>query len=640
MTDFVRKARGIVDHWNLVYRNEVMVTENGQMAALTCRFAAVSILAVAWGLCTAVQADGDDQDRTQQITSGVVSLLAKEHLSQRPLDDEISLRCLRTFLDRLDPWKLYFTQSDVDGFMRQQNNLDDQLRQGDARFAFAVFKILQERIKGQAKLLDQILRDKHDFSLDEQMVEPDSTRYARDESHCQEKWRHRIKYDLLLLKAVGIKPSEAVKRLTARYRRMADQTHRTDDEELLETYLTSLAAAYDPHSAYLSEETLSQFRINMRLDLEGIATELANENGYATVRRIIPGGGADENGQLEVRDKILGVGQGTGGEIEDVVGMKLSKVVALLRGKRGTAVRLEVAAGGGRQGKTLSIIRRRIALERQQAAGNIHQAGRKPNGQPYRIGVINVPDFYMDVNDARQNPTDFKCASRDVRNILKDFGKKQVDVVVLAIRHGGGSLTESIKTTGLFIDQGPVVQVKRAGSKVTSYGDEDRGAAWDGPLVVLTARSSSTCSEILAGAIQDYRRGLVVGDGPTQGKGTVQTLMDLGAYLSPDQRPRPRLGAVKITLQQLYRPGGDSTQYRGVLPDLILPSSPAVFAVREAELDYAMPFDRVKSVEFERLEEVDDRVRRSLKDSLARRRREATYLQEVLAIAADYVLLN
>jgi carboxyl-terminal processing protease len=472
------------------------------------------------------------------------------------------------------------------------------------------------------------------------VVEPDSTSYARDKSHCRKKWRQRIKYDLLLLEAVGIEPSNAVKRVTARYGRIADRIRRTDDEELLETYLTSLAAAYDPHSAYLSEQTLSQFRICMRLALEDIAVGLANENGYATVRRIFRGGGADENGQLAVGDKILGVGQGADDEIEDVVGMKLSKVVAMLRGKRDTVVRLEVLAASGGQGKILSITRRRIELKHRRATGNIHQTGEKPDGQPYSIGVIDVPDFYMDMNDARQNPADFECASRDVRNILKDFGKKGVDAVVLDTCHGGGSLTESIKITGLFIDQGPVVQVKSADGKVKSYGDEDPGAAWDGPLVVLTARSSSTCSEILASAIKDYRRGLVVGDGPTRGKGTVQSLMDLGAYVSPDQRPRPRLGALKITLQQLYRPGGNSTQYRGVVPDVILPSSPAVFAVRESDLDYAMPFDRVKPAEFERLEQVDCEVRRFLSESLARRRREAMYLQEVLAIAADYAQLK
>ncbi|NQT36174.1 MAG: PDZ domain-containing protein [Planctomycetes bacterium] len=612
------------------------------MVARSCRFAAVSVLVVAWGLCTAVQADPDDPDRrTQQITSGVVSLLAKEHLSQRPLDDEISMRCLRTFLDRLDPWKLTFSQSDVDGFMRQQNNLDDQLRQGDARFAFAVFKTLVKRIKGQAGLRDELLAGEHDFSLDEQTVaEPDSARYARDESHCREKWRQRVKYDLLLLKAVGIEPSEALKRLTARYRRIADEVRRTDDEELLEMYLTSLAAAYDPHSAYLSEETMSQFRTTITLDREGIGAGLANENGYAVVRWIIRGGAADENGRLAVGDKILGVGQGASGEIEDVGGMKLIQVVALIRGKRGTAVRMEVVAADGRQGKTLTIMWRRIELKHKQVTGKIHQTGRKPDGKPCKIGVIDVPDFYMDMNGARQKQADYKCASRDVRNILEDFGKKEVDAVVLDVRHGSGSLTEPIKIVGLFIDRGPVVQAKSADGKVQSYGDEDPGTAWDGPLVVLTARSNSMCSEILAGALQDYRRGLVVGDGPTHGKGTVQSLMDLAAYVSPGQRPRPGLGAVKITLQQLYRPGGDSTQYRGVLPDVILPSSPAVFAVREADLDYAMPFDRVKSAEFERLEEVDDEVRRLLKESLARRRREATYLQEVLAITADYVLLD
>jgi carboxyl-terminal processing protease len=235
---------------------------------------------------------------------------------------------------------------------------------------------------------------------------------------------------------------------------------------------------------------------------------------------------------------------------------------------------------------------------------------------------------------------DFSCTSREVRKILKEFGEKKVDAVVLDIRRSRGSLTESIKTAGLFINRGPIVQVKGTDGKVRSYEDDDSGVTWDGPLVVLTAGLSSTCSEVLAGAIQDYRRGLVVGDAPTCGKGTVQSLMDLGAYVSPEQRPRPRLGAVKITLQQLYRPGGDSTQYRGVLPDVVVPSAPASFAAREADLDYAMPFNRVQSAEFERLDEMDDEKRLALKESLTQRGRATTYLQDVLEVTTDYVLLE
>ena len=584
--------------------------------------------------------DPDDRDRrTQRIASGVASLLAKEHLSRRPLDDEISRRCLKTFLDRLDPWKLYFTKADVDGFMRQQNDLDEQLRQGDARFAFAAFKTLVERIKGQADLLDEILANKQNFSLDEQkVVEPYSTHYTRDESHCREKWRQRIKYDLFLLNAVGIEPSKAVKRLAARYRRIAGQILRTDDEELLEMYLTSLAAAYDPHSAYLSDKTLSWFRISHVVPV-GISAQLADESGYVIVRRIIPGG-ADQNGQLAVGAKILGVGQGADGEIEDVVGMKFMEVVALTHGNRDTVVRLEVVAAGG-QGKTLTITRSRIESKHQQVTGKIHQTGQKSDGQPCKIGVIDVPAFYLDMAGARRKEADFRCASRDVRKILEDFGKKGVDAVVLDVRHSvDGGLTEPIKIVGLFIDQGPVAQVKSADGKVKSYGDEDPGTAWDGPLVVLTGRSSYLYSEILAGAIQDYRRGLIVGDGPTCGRGTVGSLIDLGCCLSPDRGPRLGAGALKITSIQLYRPSGDSTQYRGVLPDVILPSAAAVFTAREADLDYAMPFDRVKPTKFERLDQVNDEVRQSLKESLARRRGEATYLQEVLAIAADYARIE
>ncbi len=535
------------------------------------------------------------------ITLAITSKLPTNHLSRHPLDDEISERALQLFLKALDPMKLYFYQSDYDLFVERKTQLDDMVRKGDVKFAYYIFKGLLQRIDEKVALADKLLQAEHDFSVDEEMVrDPDATQYAKTTAEAEDLWRKRIKFDLLVQMADGKTLEEAREKLSRRYVSFAKRMKQTDRDELLEMFLTSVTMAYDPHTSYMSPSTLENFDIVMRLQLEGIGAALQSEDGYTVVKQVVPGGPADRDGRLKTEDRIIGVGQGENGELEDVVDMKLSDVVKRIRGKRNTTVRLQVIPEGQTTPVTYNIVRDAIELKDGEAHSAVFDAGEKPDGTPYRIGVIDLPSFYMDMEGARRHRDDYKSTTRDVKKILKEFRGQNVDAVIMDLRqNGGGSLTEAINLTGLFIDQGPIVQVKGFDGEVQHYDDMEKGTDWDGPLTVLISKLSASASEIFAGAIQDYGRGLVIGDRATHGKGTVQTLSDLGAeqFRGPNA---PKMGALKITMQQFYRPNGDSTQNRGVLADLELPAITTHLPNGEADLDFAVPFDQVAAAEYQR----------------------------------------
>ncbi|MEN6406676.1 MAG: carboxy terminal-processing peptidase [Thermoguttaceae bacterium] len=601
----------------------------------------------------------------RQITFSVASLL-KQHLSRHPLDKEISERCLKNFLKALDPAKVYFYQSDIDEFMKHEDELSDAARRGDVTFAYTVFRTFLQRVDERVKMVDELLAAKHDFSADEQMsVDRDAAQYPRDRAEAFDRWRKRIKYDLLVLKVNNkeeaakdkdkdkdapnsstkngqtAKPKteqelfqEAREKLARRYHSFAKRMHQIDNEELLEMYLNALTTSFDPHTDYMSSDTQKNFNIAMSLELEGIGASLMSEDGYTVVKKIIPGGAAAKDGRLKVEDKIIGVGQGDNGEMVDVVDMKLSDVVKLIRGKRNTIVRLEAIPAGGAGRKIYKITREKIELKDSEAKGEIFDAGRKPDGTPYRIGVIDLPSFYRDMSGDRLGMSNFKSTTHDVRVILDDFNRKHVDAVILDLRrNGGGALNEAISLTGLFIGEGPVVQVKDAEGRVQHLDDTDTGVAWSGPLVVLISKFSASASEILAGAIQDYGRGLIVGDHSTHGKGTVQSLLDLGQKLVflPGS-----MGALKITMQQFYRPNGDSTQKRGVLSDVELPSLTTHLDVGEADLDYPLEFDKVEPLTYRHFDYVNPAILSQLQQLSQQRVQASDKFQKVVRNIARY----
>jgi carboxyl-terminal processing protease len=583
---------------------------------------AAAVLLVTAGLAATVCGDPmGPTARDRHIALTVASLLPRDHLSRHPLDDEISRRCLKSFLKALDPAKLYFTQADVDAFSQQATTLDDAAKRGDITFAYTVFKTFLARVDERVRLVDGILATPQDFTADEEMVvDPETTQYARSDVEITDKWRKRVKYELLVLKAdkgkdnpQGITGQAAIDKLSRRYHSFAKRMHQTDSDELLEMYLNSVTMSYDPHTDYMSPSTLENFDIQMKLELEGIGAALQGEDGYTKVNKLIPGGAAEKQGGLKPGDKIVGVGQNVDGPMEDVVDMKLSDVVKLIRGKRGTVVRLEVLPADGGPRKTVSITRAKIELKDSEAQAQVFDEGHKPNGQPYRIGVIDLPSFYMDMTGAKQGLPEFRSTTRDVRKILEQFNAQGVDALVLDLRrNGGGSLQEAINLTGLFIDEGPVVQVKDADGQVQPYQDVEPGTVWKGPMVVLISKFSASASEILAGAIQDYGRGLIIGDHSTHGKGTVQSLVELGNALF--RMPNaPKMGALKITMQQFYRPHGESTQKRGVLSDVELPSLTTHLDVGESDLEYPLEFDQVRPLAFKKVNYVDPNIVARLK---------------------------
>ena len=560
----------------------------------------------------------------KQVSLIISDLLRKDHLLKRPLDDEISNRAIKAFLRSLDPMKVYFYQSDIDEFMTKRNELDDFVNNGRLNFAYTVFNRLLKRIDERVKLIDELLKRDFDFTIEESIVtDRDALTAPKTPEEAFERWRKRIKYDLLVLKSEETTGQEAIDRLSRRYHSYAKRMNQFKSDDLIEMFFTSVTSSFDPHTTYMSPSSLEDFRIMMRLNLEGIGAALMMTDGYTIVSKVIPGGAADRDGKLQPEDRIVSVGQGSDGEMVDVVDMNLRDVVKLIRGRAGTVVRLGVRPAGKNETKTYSITRAKVELKESEARAEIVEdakLGTKPNGKPIRIGVIDLPSFYMDMEAAAQDVRDFKSTTRDVKKILKDFNQKNVDVVLLDLRrNGGGSLQEAINLTGLFIDRGPVVQVKDSADRVQTYDDTRRGTDWNGPLVVLTSKFSASASEILAGAIQDYKRGIIVGDEATHGKGTVQSLLDLGKQMFRLRRGK-NLGALKITMQQFYRPGGASTQKKGVLADVILPSLTNNMDVGESDLDFPIEYDQVAAATLQPLNYADpDLIAKLRVKSLARR---------------------
>ncbi|MGB7345875.1 MAG: carboxy terminal-processing peptidase [Pirellulaceae bacterium] len=552
--------------------------------------------------------DAAPSARDSIVARLVANLMPRHHISSVELNDTISKRALDLFIDSLDPLKLYFYQSDIDEFETYATRIDDMVRAGDLSLAYTIFRRFTQRVDERVSDAQSLLAGSFDFTTDETIIiDPDAASFSKSPAEARDRWRKQIKYALLDMKEIaetekknkkaGEEVKEAppeidpIERLQRRYDRYARRWKQTDSDDLLEMYLTAVTMGYDPHSTYMSPGTLDDFQIQMRLNLEGIGAALREKDGNTVVTSVIPGGAADLDGRLKPDDVIISVGQGDEGEMVDIVEMPLSDVVDLIRGNKGTLVRLGVKPGGTGTLEVLQITRARVELEESAARGEVldHQLGNEP---ARKIGFITLPSFYLDMEGARLQKANFRSSTRDVRKILEEFQAKGVDGVVLDLsKNGGGSLTEAINLTGLFIDRGPVVQVKDSDGNVQQYADDELGTAWDGPLVVLTSKFSASASEIFAGAIQDYKRGIVVGDPATHGKGTVQTLMDIGQQLF--RNGRENYGALKVTLQQFYLPDGQSTQLRGVLADLVLPSITQKMDVGEGDLKYALEHDRV-----------------------------------------------
>jgi carboxyl-terminal processing protease len=546
----------------------------------------------------------------------VCAILQQGHVTRPTIGDTVSKRLFNRFLKDLDPAKVYFLKGDIDEFKKSETELDDMLQEGDVRFAYRVYQRFVERVGQRLKLIDELLAAKQDFSVKEYLDNDFAkVEYATSEEDLRERWRKRIKFDLLLLRQ-GAKPlsdTEAVKKVHDRYTSFAKRTRQLDNYDLLELFLTGLSASLDPHGAYMSPNTLEDFEISMRLQLEGIGALLREENGATIVAEVVPGGAAAKDGRLKPNDKIIAVAQGDG-QFTDIGDMRLREAVKLIRGPKGTRVELKIVPAGKLEPIVYAMDRQRIEMKSQAARYEIVETGEKKGGKALKIGVIDLPSFY---GGAGGEDGAVQSASKDVRRILGKLKAEHVDGVILDMRHNpGGLLNEAVALAGLFIDQGPMVQVKDPRAGIRRHDDPEAGVVYDGPLMVLVSRHSASAAEIVAAALQDYGRALVVGDSATHGKGTVQAVVDLGQQL-PGQKAK--LGALRLTIQQFYRVNGDSTQNKGVVSDIVLPSLSEYLATPEKDLDYALAFDRIRSAPHEEAGMVTRELKTALRARSAER---------------------
>jgi len=550
----------------------------------------------------------------------VADMVGRYHISQKRVDDAISVQLFDRYLQQLDPRKLYFTQADIDGLAPYRTQLDDLLKAGDVSFAYKAFDLYLARVAERIKLAEQYIDAPHDFTVDESLeIEADKLPWALNEKEIQDRWRKWVKYELLALLLDDTPEDKARERLRMRYHTIAVSAPQTEASEKLEWFLSSLTHCFDPHSSYMSPQSREDFRISMELKLEGIGAALRSEDGYTIVANVVPGGAADKDGRLKKEDKIIGVDKGDG-EMVDVVEMKLNKVVRMIRGKQGTTVRLKVKTPDRPdekdpnkvikgEVKVYELTRQTIELTTSEVKGEIIQAAERVKGRPARVGVINIPSFYRDFRGAQKGEENFKSTARDVQKVLEDFAAKgNVDLVVVDLRtNGGGALSEAIEVSGLFIDQGPVVQVKEPGGEQETHDDVIPGVAYSGPLVVVCNRMSASASEIFAGVIKDYHRGIVVGDTTTHGKGTVQNVMNVGKQSIPFFASEDR-GALKLTISQFYRVNGDSTQNLGVHSDVVIPSLIDHMDLGEQFLENALKFERISPADYTPLKLVTPQI--------------------------------
>jgi len=594
-------------------------------------FRPLTVLAILALISVVVGAQAPTPQPVDQATAKiVVRLLEQGHMAKPQINDEIATQWCKNFIKDLDPQKVYFEKRDVEEFMAQATTLDDKIKDGNLDFARLVFDRYMKRADERlAMVLDQ-LKQKPDFTIEESIADdPDLIDYPANADEVKERWRKKTKFDLLQLKLDKTEGDEAVKRLTIRYRDRNRVIHQFDMTDLLEVYLSSLTRTFDPHSSYMGARTLEDtIGQQLHLSLEGIGASLQSEDGFAVVKEVVPGMAADKDGRLMPEDKIVGIQKDNGEEI-DLIEKKLSDVVRFIRGPSGTKVRLIVQPAGTQERKIYELVRQKIELREQHAKGQIIEP-KVENGPALKIGVINLPAFYGDTEAVLKGDPNAVSATEDCRKLLSDFRAKKVDAVMIDLRgNGGGLLQEAITLSGLFIDHGPVVQVKDA-SGVKSIDDDEQGTAWDGPLVVLIDRMSASASEIFAGVIKDYGRGLIIGDSSTFGKGTVQSIVPINQQFQQlRNKGIPNLGALKLTIQQFYRANGESTQVKGVPPDIHIPSILDLADLGEGKMDNALKFDKVAPLPHDQFNRVPAELIEKLQTrSLDRRKSDPKFLKQ------------
>ncbi len=535
-----------------------------------------------------------------QVDKLVNAIISRYHYKKVDLNDSLSAAIFDKYINTLDFSHSYFLASDIDKFNGFRTELDDMIKDGDLGPAFEIFNTFKDRVHQRLDYAEKLLDKEFDYTKKDSMeINREDEPFPKTDKEAEEIWHKRVKSDALNLKLTGkdwASVSETLKKRYDNYRKAVDQYN---SEDVFQQFMNAYTESIDPHTNYFSPITSDNFKINMSLSLEGIGAQLRTEDDYTKVVEIIPGGPAYKSGLLHPEDKIVGVAQGDTGQMEDVIGWRITDVVQLIRGKKGTVVRLLIIPADGGPNATpheITLTRDKVKLEEQAAKDSVLNLDEQK--KEFKIGIINVPAFYSDYEAQQRGEKDYKSTTKDVKKLLDQLKKEKVDGVIIDLRNnGGGSLQEAVQMTGLFIKKGPVVQVRDADGSIDVDRDPDPSIEYDGPLAVLVNRFSASASEIFSAAIQDYGRGLIIGE-QTYGKGTVQNLIDLNR-LMPDKDNK--FGQVKLTIAKYYRIDGGSTQHKGVIPDIKYPTPFGDSKeYGESSEPSALPWDQIAPTDYEK----------------------------------------
>jgi len=564
----------------------------------------------------------------------IAYILDNNHYRKISLNDSLSSVILDEYILSLDNNKTYFTSADVARFEKYRTKIDDLTRDENVDAAYEIYAVFRERFNERMKYVtDHLINKEFDYSIQEfYETNRDKEAWCKSDAELNEVWRKLIKSQALSLKLAGKAQPEISKTLKDRYDRFSRSISQFTSEDVFSVYMNTITEAYDPHTNYLSPRAADLFKQSMSLSLEGIGARLQTENDYTKVAEVIPGGPAEKSKLIQPNDRIIAVGQGETGELVDVIGWRIDEVVKLIKGPKGTTVRLSILpmeTGINGKPKTIMLIRDKIKLEDQKAKKTV--INYEKDGKPVKLGVITLPSFYMDFDAYQKGDPDYTSTTRDVQKLIQELQTEKIDGLVLDLRNnGGGSLSEAIDLTGLFIKDGPVVQVKNSANRIEVGLDENPSILYNGPMVVLTNRFSASASEIFAGAIQDYHRGVVVGES-TYGKGTVQTVIHLDRFMN-EKEP---VGELKLTFQKFYRVTGSSTQNKGVIPDIELPTALDPEQFGESSSPNALPWDEIRGTLFQKTPVIDDKVLASLNRTYQNRLKTDDMLNKLVAEAQE-----
>jgi carboxyl-terminal processing protease len=603
------------------FRRQQLIHKGPRGATWLAMIAAILALLPAAGW---TKADADaptilaSDSRHRQVARMVTRFVERQHYSRTRVDDALSATVLDNYLKSLDPGKQYFLEADIKYFSRYRQRIDDVLRDGDLEPVFDIFRLYRLRAQQNLSYALAALETEPDFTLDESyQFDREDLPWITTPGAMQDFWRRRVKNDALNLILTDKEWDEAAEVLTKRYEGLLKRVNKLDSDDVFETFMNSFARTLDPHSSYLSPRQSEEYRIQMSLSYQGIGASLQLEDDLVKVLNVIPGGPAALDGRIQADDRITAVGQGEEEELVDVVGWQLDDVVQLIRGPQGTGVRLQILPAGTMPGEEVivELVRDKIKLEEQAASADTLELQR--DGETVRLGVITVPSFYQDFEARNRGDKDYVSTTRDVERLIGELEAEGVDGLIMDLRgNGGGHLSEATALTGLFIDRGPVVQLKDTNGRIEVLEDPTPAAVYRGPMVVLVDRFSASASEIFAAAIQDYQRGIVIGQ-QTFGKGTVQNLYVLDQYVR--RVPEEGLGQLTLTIGKYYRVTGGSTQHRGVLPDVDLPSLVDPETIGESSRERALPWDQIDPTGFDRtvqLQEYISELNRSQRERL------------------------